>query len=920
MLSFTKGIPPNFLLLRPGFACLYLQVIFDFSLKLVIMRRLLLAIFFLQAGFSIAHAQIFNPVSWDFSQEQLSEDTWKLTFQATIDNGWSVYSQYLESDDGPIPTSFTFEEGAHFEMVGKTEESGKKKSEFDKIFEMELVKFTEKGIFTQVVKVNDSTVPISGYLTFMTCDDTRCLPPKDIDFSFTLQTSQEPEKKAGGKEEKVSEGVKSDEKSEDAQSSGSVFDKVLRAEEVKGNAPAGQLNPVAWAIEVRKVGASVYELELQAEIEAGWNIYSKDLDVEIGEGPAPTEVFFNETKSVELVGAMSEQSGKAVREYDSNFEMELIKLKESVTYTQRLKVNDPASEISGGVYFMSCDATRCLPPKEVPFSFTIAEGEILIGDQQQGIDDGTIIGFSNVEGIASGASGNEDGRARFASLIKESKEPAGSCEAIVSEEASKSLWNIFALGFIGGLIALLTPCVFPMIPLTVSFFTKSSGSRGKGMVNATLYGAFILLVYLLLSVPFHLLDSVNPNILNDISTNVWLNIGFFAIFIFFAFSFFGYYELTLPSSWSNKASSAEGIGGIIGIFFMALTLALVSFSCTGPILGSLLAGAVTAEGGAMQLTSGMGGFGLALALPFAVFAAFPSIMNSLPKSGGWLNTVKVVLGFAELALAFKFLSNADLVKHWGLLKVEPFLAIWIIVSIGLALYLFGKIRFPHDSPNQKIGINRIVLGLASIAFAVYLSTGLIYNEKAGALNSLKLLSGLAPPSCYSIFYPCDCPQNLNCFKDFEEGMAFARENNKAVMVDFTGHACVNCRKMEEHVWPTKEVYDMLDQDYVLISLYVDEKIDLPEDEQGVWSYSTGGSTKIRLTGQKWNYLQTEFFGNNSQPWYVLLSPDGQLLNQPVGYTPDEKEYAKFLKCGLENFKQLDPGQSKLGEFIQSEGE
>ena len=884
------------------------------------MVRLLLALFLLQAGILTTSAQIFNPVSWEFSQEQLTEDTWKLTFRASIDNGWSIYSQYLEGDDGPIPTSFSFDEGSHFQLVGKTEESGKKKSEYDKIFEMELVKFTQEGIFTQEIRIKDPSKPVSGFLTFMTCDDSRCLPPKDVDFSFTLQgvgpekIKSNSESKGNGEKQTPAPG-----KVEGQKTVGADEDHVLFAKEEKGTAPAGQLDPVSWQLEVKNINEDVVEIRLTGQIEDGWNIYSKDLDVEIGEGPAPTEFFLNPAPHISVAGDVSEKSSKAVKEYDPNFEMDLIKLKKDVVYVQRVQISDLSKEVTGGVYYMTCDATRCLPPKEVPFSFSLAESSIRIGEESSGLTGDAGLVITDLGDVAAGNQGGiSDGRAQFAALIIESKEPVGSCESIESAEQSRTLWNIFALGFFGGLIALLTPCVFPMIPLTVSFFTKSGGSRGKGMANATLYGAFILLVYLLLSVPFHLLDSVNPNILNDISTNVWLNIGFFGIFIFFAFSFFGYYELTLPSSWSNKASSAEGVGGVIGIFFMALTLALVSFSCTGPILGSLLAGAVTAEGGAMQLTAGMGGFGLALALPFAVFAAFPSIMNSLPKSGGWLNTVKVVLGFAELALAFKFLSNADLVKHWGLLKVEPFIAIWILVAIGLALYLFGKIRFPHDSPNPKIGLNRIIPGLASVAFAVYLATGLVYDEKAGSLHSLKLLSGLAPPACYSIFYPCDCPQNLNCFKDFEEGMAYAKENNKAVMVDFTGHACVNCRKMEEHVWPTKDVFDMLDNDYVLISLYVDEKIDLPEEEQGVWAYSTGGTAKIRLTGHKWNFLQTEFFGNNSQPLYVLLSPDGKLLNEPVGYTPDEKEYAKFLKCGLENFQKLDQAQPVLGGYLPND--
>ena len=413
-------------------------------------------------------------------------------------------------------------------------------------------------------------------------------------------------------------------------------------------------------------------------------------------------------------------------------------------------------------------------------------------------------------------------------------------------------------------------------------------------------------MYVALSIPFHLLDSLNPDILNEISTNVWLNIAFFLIFLFFAFSFFGYYELTLPESWTSKASSAEGIGGMLGIFFMAVTLALVSFSCTGPILGSLLAGAMSSQGGAWQLTSGMTGFGLALALPFALFAMFPGWMNKLPKSGGWLNSVKVVLGFLELALALKFLSNADLVKHWGLLKIEPFLLLWIIIFAAMGIYLLGKIKFPHDSPIKKLSFPRIGLAVLSIAFAIYLASGFLYDKDKESFRTLKLLSGLAPPVGYSWIYPKDCPNNLNCFKDFSQGMAYARAQNKPVMIDFTGYACVNCRKMEEHVWPNKQIYKMLNKDYVLISLYVDDKKELPEEEKVEVDRIQGGKRKLRNYGHKWAHMQTKYFATNSQPHYVLLTPDGnQLLNKPVGYTPDVEEYANFLRCGLEAFEQLN---------------
>jgi thiol:disulfide interchange protein DsbD len=623
-------------------------------------------------------------------------------------------------------------------------------------------------------------------------------------------------------------------------------------------------------------------------VQDGWYIYSQFI---ADGGPEPTTIIFNKDENVEAAQKAKEISTHKMEGHDPFFDMKVIKFKKEVTFNQKIKVKDASKPVRGFLIFMTCDDEKCLPPADVPFRVEPAALKVIIGDEAEtSINPVTVTAGDFV-------------------IDKSSAIACGS--AMEETKEGKGLLSIFILGFLGGLVALLTPCVFPMIPLTVSFFTKGSENKKKGLFNAFMYGFYILLVYLLLSIPFHLLDSVNPDILNEISTNVWLNIAFFIIFLIFAFSFFGYYELTLPSSWANKAAAAEGIGGAIGIFFMALTLALVSFSCTGPILGSLLAGALSSDGGAWQLTAGMGGFGLALALPFGLFAAFPSWLSSLPKSGGWMTTVKVVLGFLELALALKFLSNADLVKHWGLLKIEPFLILWILVFAGLGLYLLGKIRFPHDSSLKKLAPMRLVFALASFAFAVYLATGFIYDPATGSFRPLKLLSGLAPPVGYSWIYPKECPQNLDCFKDFDQGLAYAKKVNKPVMIDFTGHACVNCRKMEEHVWPESNVYKFLKEEYVLISLYVDEKIDLPEVEQKTVPMKSGGTRKLRTTGHKWQHLQTENFDNNSQPYYVLLSPDGKMLNQPVGYTPNSQEYSSFLQCGLERFNELS-GKKVLG--------
>ncbi|HET8855520.1 MAG TPA: thioredoxin family protein, partial [Salinimicrobium sp.] len=439
--------------------------------------------------------------------------------------------------------------------------------------------------------------------------------------------------------------------------------------------------------------------------------------------------------------------------------------------------------------------------------------------------------------------------------------------------------------------------------LTVSFFTKGSVTRKKGLVNAVLYGFFIFLIYLLLSLPFHLLDSLDPGILNNISTNVTLNIIFFIIFVAFAFSFFGYYEITLPSSWSNKMDDkASKFGGVIGIFFMAITLAFVSFSCTGPILGSLLGGSLSSDGGATLLTFGMGGFGLALGIPFALFALFPGWLNSLPKSGGWLNSVKVVLGFIELALAFKFLSNADLVEHWGLLKREIFIGIWIIIAICLMLYLLGIIRFPHDGPKTKPNKWRLGFAGLTLLFIIYLLPGLSNTSNA----NLKLLSGFPPPLNYSI-YPRDSEGilGLKQYKIFEKGVEAAQEAGKPILLDFTGYACVNCRKMEEQVWSQPGVYDLISDEYILISLYVDDREELPKEAQFNYIKPTGGVKEIRTIGDKWATFQTLNFRNNSQPYYVLLDSEMRVLNEPIGYTPDVDQYRKWLMEGLENFEAAE---------------
>ncbi|WP_291965830.1 protein-disulfide reductase DsbD family protein [Maribacter sp.] len=628
--------------------------------------------------------------------------------------------------------------------------------------------------------------------------------------------------------------------------------------------------PVVWEQQINKISDSEYELVMQAKILDGWHMYSQ-FTSEFGS--LPSDFTYNGNGiAYELLGGTTES--ETIKEYSEVFEVEETYFKEYATFKQRIKILDPAiNQIDVDLFFQVCEEV-CIP-MDKKFVFTLdgstAELVSTVDDRSLGLGQKLRLDLKNRELLTQGQ------------------------DTIAT---STNIWVIFGLGFLGGLIALLTPCVFPMIPLTVSFFTKHSQKKSKGIVNALLYGFFIILIYFLLSLPFHLFDSVDSQILNSIATNVWLNLLFFVIFIFFAFSFFGYYELTLPSSWANKMDDASTkVGGVLGIFFMAVTLAIVSFSCTGPILGGLLGGTTLAEGEvASNLTAGMTGFGVALALPFALFALFPAWLNSLPKSGGWMTTVKVVLGFLEIGLALKFLSNADLVGHWGILKREIFLGIWLVLGIAMTLYLFGLYKFPHDGPVKKLSLGRKVAAFVSAVFTIYMILGVT------KITNLKLLSGFPPPEFYSIFeQESDCPLGIDCFKDFDEGLAYAKEVNKPILLDFTGWACVNCRKMEENVWSDSEVFPIIKENYVLISLYTDDRQQLPEEEQFNYQFESGRIKEINNIAQKWGTFQDVNFGSISQPFYVLLSPDLKVLNTSI-QNSDVPTYKNWLLEGLRNNK------------------
>lgn len=634
------------------------------------------------------------------------------------------------------------------------------------------------------------------------------------------------------------------------------------------SAAAQDSSNISWSSSAAKITDSSYEILLKGQIKSGYHIYAKD-DVD-GLGGPVINIKDDAVKKGTLI-ILSSLTDFADPVFENNKKI----------VSQNIEIKLPIS-ISGQVP----------AAVKLQLSYEVADKENFIPEEQNII--------VNLEG---GVVAKSNSRILIPAINID--KPLTDCKVSSSsssagETKSKGLITLFALGFLGGLVALLTPCVFPMIPLTVSFFTKKATNRKAGIRNAFLYGFFIFFIYVLLSLPFHFLDSLNPEILNNISTNVYLNVFFFVIFIVFALSFFGFYEITLPGSISSGADSKAGAGNIVGIFFMALTLALVSFSCTGPILGSLLAGSLSADGGAMQLTSGMAGFGLALALPFALFALFPNLLSSLPKSGGWLNTVKVVLGFIELALAFKFLSNADLVMHWGLLKREIFIGLWIIIGAGLTLYLFNLIKFKHDSPIKKLPTIRLILGIITGLFTLYLVPGVTNTKYA----NLTLISGFPPPLYYSIYHrDSDCILALNCTKDYETGLRMAKEQNKPMLIDFTGYACVNCRKMEESVWTKPDVYNLLKEKYIIVSLYVDDKKELPAAEQFIYTTKDGQKKEIVTVGDKWATFETENFKNNAQPWYAILNTKEELLTHPVGYVPDDKEYLQWLQCGADAFYQ-----------------
>ena len=678
--------------------------------------------------------------------------------------------------------------------------------------------------------------------------------------------------------------------------------------------------PVKFSVAQNKLSDSEFEIVFTGSIDPGWHVYSTDIPEG---GPTPATINFDEQKGVEPVGKLTAR-GSVHKAFDELFGMEVTYMEGTAVFVQKMRITEASYSVKGYLNYGACNDQNCMPPTNVEFSF---EGEgkpqaaaakaapekkkEVAGAETEIKEEAAPLAETKEAAAVPADSAAVD--SAVAAVPADNKAAVGATDywtpvidelaafgEAASNAAQQAWWKIFLLGFLGGLVALLTPCVWPIIPMTVSFFLKRSGDKRKGIRDAATYGVSIVVIYVLLGLVITAIFGASA--LNALSTNAIFNIFFCLLLLVFAASFFGAFEITLPSSWSNAVDSkAESTTGLLSIFLMAFTLALVSFSCTGPIIGFLLV-EVSTSGSILAPTIGMLGFAIALALPFTLFAMFPAWLKTMPKSGNWMNCVKVTLGFLELAFALKFLSVADLAYGWHILDREAFLSLWIVIFALLGAYLIGWLRFPHDEDeydesgnvivNHRTSVTRFFMALISFAFAIYMVPGLW-----GA--PLKAISAFSPPMSTQDFNLYDNEVRAD-FTDFDAGMAYAKQQGKPVMVDFTGYGCVNCRKMELAVWSDQKVADIMQDDYVLISLYVDEKAKLPEPIKVV---ENGQERTLRTVGDKWSYLQRSKFGANAQPFYVLLDNEGKPLNKSYSYDEDIDKYVNFLQTGLKNYKK-----------------
>jgi len=850
---------------------------------------------FLAGATVSATAQIHDPVQWDFALYDNGDGTLDLDFHAAIEPGWHVYSQFLNPFDGPIPTSFTIEtEGVQTADTAAAE--CEPHLEYDPNFMMDLFFFEEDVHWVHTLSF-PGAIPesVKGYLTFMVCDDSKCLPPEDVDFNLSLSDLK-------------SESAKPDYCGGEGQGNGLVTG--------ENDAPMGIYDPVQWDIALHTSGDHGATVVATAEIQEGWHVYSHDNDPL--DGPIPTD-FTIATEGIE-VGVLRECTPET--RFDPNFDKDVKSFHGTVRWALDVSwTGDRPEKIDGLLTYMTCDDTKCVFPPDIEFylpldeALTDAVPELCPGDQ----------------GTVTEAKGNEMG---------------------------DGLWTLFILGLGAGLLAIITPCVFPLIPMTVSYFTKQSKTRAEGIRNALIYGASIIVIYtglgLLLTV------TLGVDFLNLLSTDPIFNLFLFLLLVVFGISFLGAFEIQLPTSWANKMDAQADRGGLIGIFFMAATLAIVSFSCTGPIVGSALAGAATGDyGGPIAI---MFGFSLSLASVFALFSAFPGWLNSLPKSGGWLTSVKVWLGLVEIGLALKFISISDLQWKLGLLDRNLYLALSLVIALSLGLYLLGAIRFPHDGPLKRVSIIRGVFAAKAWVLAGIILVALLGHSTADILNGFLPPIGYAPNNgnlslmglsntgihtivgvlvCVGVylfagydftgqkqdrlsigrwtlgalalsfglfFYGAsfsEAETHVEArFLKYDQALEAAKVEGKPLLIDFTGWACVNCRKMEEEVWPSPEVADFLMNKTVLVSLYVDDREKLPENEHRLEQFG-GKDFRIRTVGNKWTFLQASRFGTNAQPFYVMIDHDGKALGDGVGYDPDPQKFIDFLK---ENYARFEAGK------------
>ena len=785
-------------------------------------------------------AQILEPVTWSFSSNKINDSEYELVFKADIDMHWHLYSQDIPMS--PPATTFTFNENSDYTLIGDVTEESAVVEEYDPNFEMTLKYFAHEAIFKQKIKLTGEGTSVSGVLEFMSCDDTKCLPPTEVDFNFTIGTPAQ-----------------------------------------AGTPKAQILEPVKWNISSKKLTSNTIELKFDATIDNGYHLYSLTIPED---GPLPTVFTFEESGNYSPEGDVKEVT-TPINEYDDVFEMDIKFFEGKASFSQIITINSDNVNlpIIGEIAYMVCNDVGCVALYEdFDINIDVKTGKLITESQE--ITEETTYDDDDITG------------------------------------KKASFWGFFLLSFIGGLAAILTPCVFPMIPMTVSFFMKDGEDKAKGKVQALIYGFSIIAIYVFIGSVLAVV--AGPDIANWLSTHWLPNILFFVIFVVFAASFFGMFEITLPSWMINKSDQSADKGGFLGPVFMALTLVLVSFSCTGPIVGTILV--ESAGGQVIKPIIGMLGFSLAFALPFTLFAFFPTLLNGLPKSGGWLNSVKVVLGFLELALGLKFLSIADQTYHWGILDREVYLGAWIVIFFLLGLYLLGKIKFAHDSDVPFVSVPRLFLAVAVFTFVAYLIPGMV-----GA--PLKALSGYLPPQSthdfdlntvirqtvkahafssgstdkkelcetpkYSEFL--HLPHGLEGYFDYDQALACAKEQNKPLFIDFTGHGCVNCREMESNVWVDPKVLSLLSNDYIVTALYVDDKTTMPESD---WYTSNYDGKQKKTIGKKFADLQKDMFGVNAQPFYVLLSPDGKMLTAPRAYDLDVAAFVKFLETGLVNFEKV----------------